>query len=193
MSDAPSSHTTIPILGNTVREVQALLPDEGALQEATNALLLAGFDRADLSLPSPQGTMSEAGETQPSDNPVDGRDARQARTLANSTIGVAGALIGGAVASVATGGAILPVAAAAIAAGAGAGGLTHMGFQGAADARAAGNNAKGAAGQLMLSALVRDAEKEKLAVETLRHAGASNIETVERTGSETRPAGISRS
>ena len=188
MSDAPSDPTMIPILGGAVRQVRGSLPSEGALQEATNALLLAGFDRADLSLPAVPGTDRDAGGTQSADSPVDGRDAQQARTLANSTIGVAGALVGGAIASVATGGAILPVAAVAIAAGAGAGGLTHLGFQGAADAREAGNDVKGATGALVLSALVRDPAREKVAGDILRQAGASQVETIERDGPGTQRA-----
>jgi hypothetical protein len=188
MSDTTPDHTTIPILGGTTREVQGLLPDEGTLQQAIQALLTGGFDRGDLSLPEPQPTQANPTPTQGTESPADEHDARQTRTLANSTVGVAAALIGGAVASVATGGAALPVAGAAIAAAVGAGGLTHLGFQNAADQREAGHNAQGARGTLILAAIVRDAEKEKLATDILREAGATQVETVERTGSETRLA-----
>ncbi len=182
MSDAGQDHTIIPILGGTVREVQALLPNEGALQQATYALLSAGFDRGDLSLPDARANPADPVATE---NPADEHDTRQARTLATSTIGIAGALIGGTVASIATAGAMLPVAAAAVAAAAGAGGLTQMGFQGAADTREATHDAQGAGGTLMLSAVVRDAEKEKLATSILRAQGATAVETVERHGAGT--------
>ena len=182
MSDTGQDHTTIPILGGTVREVQGLLPNEGALQQATYALLSAGFDRGDLSLPDARANAADPVATE---NPADEHDTRQVRTMMTSTIGIAGALIGGTVASVATGGAMLPVAAAAVAAAAGAGGLTQMGFQGAADTREATHDAQGVQGTLMLSALVRDAEKEKLATSILREQGATAVETVERHGSGT--------
>ncbi len=169
MSDAGEDHTTIPILGGTVREVQGLLPDEGALQQATYALLSAGFDRGELSLPDARPNAADPAATE---SPTDEHDTRQVRTMLTSTVGIAGALIGGTVASVATGGAMLPVAVAAVAAAAGAGGLTQMGFQGAADTREAAHDAQGARGTLMLSAVVRDAEKEKLATSILRQQGA---------------------
>ncbi len=186
MSDTTPDHTTIPILGGTVREVQGLLPDEGTLQQAIQALLTGGFDRGDLSLPEPQSAHPTT--TQGTGNPADEHDARQARTLANSTIGVAAALIGGTVASVVTGGAAIPVAAVAVGAAAGAGGLTHLGFQNAADKREAGHDAQGASGTLILAAIVRDDEHEQKATAILQQSGATKVETVERTGAETRLA-----
>ncbi|MGI4793065.1 MAG: hypothetical protein ACRYG8_03065 [Janthinobacterium lividum] len=197
MSDATSSYTSIPILGGTVREVQGYLPDEGTLQQAIQALLTGGIDRGDLSLPDPKASAAQAGSSQSSsaggtteatESPADEHDTRQVRTLANSTVGIAAALVGGLVASVATGGAAIPVAAAAIGTAAGAGGLTHLGFQNAADKREAGHDAQGADGTLILAAIVRDAETEAKATRILQEAGATRVETVERTGSETRLA-----
>ena len=181
MSDATSDYTTIPVLGGTVREVQGRLPDEGTLQQAIQALLTGGFDRGDLSLPDPEA--AEATTTQATGNPADEHDTRQARTLANSTIGIAAALITGTVASVATGGAAIPVAAAAVGAAAGAGGLTHLGFQKAADKREAGHDAQAAKGTLILAAIVRDDEHERKATAILQEMGATHVETIERTGS----------
>ena len=63
-----------------------------------------------------------------------------------------------------------------------------MGVQGAANNRETEHNAKAAAGQLMLSVLVRDQARDNAAKDILRQAGAVRIETVERTGSETRTA-----
>lgn len=183
MSDATPSHTTIPILGGPVREVHGLLPDEGTLQQATQALLTGGFDRGDLSLPDPELAATEAIQTQSTGSVVDEHDARQVRTTLNSTVGVAAALVGGAVASVATGGAMLPVAAGAVASALGAGGLTQLGVQGAANRREAGHDAKGARGQLVLAAVVRDAERERAATEILQKAGATEVRTVERSAS----------
>ena len=192
MSDAPtpppSNPTTIPIMSDTIREVQGIMPDEGTLQQATQALLVAGFDRHDLSLPTARPGVQDATPEQGAENPTDEHDARQARTLANSTVGVAGALMGGLAASVATGGAAIPVAAAAIAAGLGAGGLTQASFQGAANVREQRHDAQGARGELVLAALARDAEHEALATRVLQEAGAVRVETVERTGALTRIA-----
>ncbi len=183
MSDATPSYTTIPILGGNVREVQGLLPDEGTLQQATQALLTGGFDRGDLSLPDPDRTPEQPTQMQNTGSVVGEQDAPQMRTALSSTAGVAAALVGGAVASVATGGAMLPVAAGAVASALGAGGLTHLGFQGAADRREAGNDAKGASGKLILAAVVRDAERERAATEILQKAGATEVRTVERSAS----------
>ncbi|TLU73824.1 hypothetical protein [Lichenicoccus roseus] len=188
MSDAPANPITIPIMSDTIREVQGIMPDEGMLQNATQALLSAGFDRHDLSLPAARPPLQEATPDQGAENPVDEHDARQARTLANSTIGVAGAMIGGLVASVATGGAAIPAAAAAVAAGLGAGGLSQASFQGAANVREQRHDAQGARGELVLAALARDAEREALATKVLTEAGATRVETVEKTGNLTRIA-----
>jgi hypothetical protein len=185
MSDATPDYAKIPILGGTVREVQGILPHEAALQQATEALLMAGFDRADLSVPTAPSEATTS-MTQATESPADNNDARNVRTNINGTIGATGALIAGTVASVATGGAMLPVAAATIAAGVGAGGLSHLGFQAAADSREAGHDQKGREGQLVLAAIVRDADKEKSATNILQEAGATQVETVERTGSEAR-------
>ena len=185
MSDA-TNPTTIPILGGNVREVQGLLPDEGTLQQATQALLTGGFDRGDLSLPEADLPPSEPTQTQTTGSVVDEHDARQLRTAVNSTAGVAAALIGGTVASVATGGAMLPVAVGAVAAAVGGGGLAHLGLQGAADSREAAHDAKGASGKLILAAIVRDPERERAATEILRREGATEVRTVERSGAEMR-------
>ena len=183
MSDTPD-YTQIPILGGptadaSVRVVQGLLPNEGALQGATQALLMAGFDRGELSLPTdPQWALE--GVTNATENPADGNDAQNMRANTTGTIGATGALIAGTVASVATGGALLPVAAATIAAGVGAGGLSHLGLQTAAGSREAEHDAKGNKGRLILAAVVRDTEKEKSATQILRDAGATDIGTVDR-------------
>ncbi|WP_428375800.1 hypothetical protein [Lichenicoccus sp.] len=192
MSDAPNEPPgnpgTIPIMSDAIREVQGIMPDEGTLQQATQALLTAGFDRHDLSLPAPRPSPQDTTPEQGAENPTDEHDARQARTLANSTVGVAGALMGGLVASVATGGAAIPAAAAAVAAGLSAGGLSQATFQGAANVREQRHDAQGARGELVLAALARDPEHEALATRVLSEAGALWVETVERTGSLTRIA-----
>ncbi len=188
MSDAPDDFGTIPIMSDTIREVQGVMPDEGTLQQATQALLTAGFDRHDLSLPAPRPSLQDTTPEQGAENPADEHDARQARTLANSTVGVAGALMGGLVASVATGGAALPAAAAAVAAGLGAGGLSQASFQGAANLREQRHDAQGARGELILAALARDQAHEALATRVMQEAGATRVETVERTGTLTRIA-----
>ena len=184
MSDPPD-YTTIPIFGGTVREVRGLLADEGALQQATQALLTAGFDRGDLSLPQSEPDPADPSRTE---TPADQHDLRQARTTVNSTIGIAGALVGGTIASVATGGAMLPVAAAAVASAAGAGGLAHLGVQSSADDREAAHDARGIRGTLTLATVVRDAHHEALAQQVLRDAGATKIEAVERHGGDARTA-----
>ena len=73
----------------------------------------------------------------------------------------------------------------AVASAAGAGGLAHLNVQGSADKREEIHDQKGALGTLLISALVRDEEKERLATKVLREAGATQVETIERDGDQT--------
>jgi len=171
MQDSPSRPEMIPIITDSPpgpdaargREVRAVVPDEAALQEATRALLDAGFDRAAIGVSGPGGNPAPGAAESPADEP----DARQVRTLAASTASITAALLGGTVATVATGGAAAPVAGAAVVGAIGAGGAAHVGVQRAEDAREKRHDAEGAAGQLALSVSVRDDAQEETAREVL--------------------------
>src|SRR6202012_4460795 len=106
-------------------EVRATFANSDQMQDAISRLSLSGFDRADLSLPSPglvHGTETPEAGTKPAATDA---DARQARTLGASTAAAAAALAAAGL-TVATGGAAgapaVPAVAAAVVAGGAAGG-----------------------------------------------------------------------
>src|SRR5262249_25405844 len=112
-----------PELGD-LHEVRATFRDPNAMQHAVTRLELAGFDRADLSLPAVLPP-AEGGRPEAGAKPVDTEeDARQARTLHTSG---AAAAVGMAAAGVviATGGAAAPAMAAAVVGGGVAGGIAY--------------------------------------------------------------------
>src|ERR1700712_465641 len=86
------------------REVRATFASSEQMQDAVSKLSLSGFDRADLSLPSPglvHGTETPESGTKAASTGV---DARQARTVGASTAAAAVAPGGGG-GALATGGA----------------------------------------------------------------------------------------
>ena len=172
MSDHNPPRQTLAI----AREVRAVLPTRAALDEAMDALRLRGFDRADLSLPQTAGASSTtpAGTS----NTTTEIDRQQARTLGGSTAGVVAAL-GGAVITVATGGAAAVAVGVAAAAGLAAGGATHAALTGGGETVKDDRDAAADKGELVLAVAVRDPEREQAAHETLAHAGATQIATVE--------------
>src|ERR1700721_310101 len=114
-----------------LREVRATFVSASQMQDAVSRLSMSGFDRADLSLPSPglaQGTQAPDAGTKPASTEA---DARQARTLGASTAGAAAALAAAGI-TIATGGAAAPVIAAAAIAGGAVGGSVFA-VHGAAD------------------------------------------------------------
>ncbi len=159
-------------LRESVDEVCAAFASDAALQEAIGRLKQAGFDRAEISLPSasPTAATPEAAAANP--NAED--DSRQSRTLHSSMAASVGAMAA-AGAVIATGGAALPAVAAAIAGGVGLGAAME-GLTGAVDKVQHDEREEAAArGELLLSVRVGDAARIPAAEEAMRAAGASRI------------------
>ena len=96
----------------TIREVQGVFPDDATMQGALSQLTLAGYDRADFSLPEEQDANQVATPNEGAEPATDDTDKRQLRTMGASMAGYAGA-VAAAGATLATGGAAgLAVAAA---------------------------------------------------------------------------------
>ena len=75
-----------------LHEMRATFASAAQMQDAVSKLSRSGFDRADLSLPSPelgQGNETPEAGTKPASTEA---DARQSRTLGASTVGAAAAL-----------------------------------------------------------------------------------------------------
>lgn len=169
-----------PALGSSVQEVQGMFPSDAALQDALSRLTLAGYDRADFSLPTPPAGGGEATPNQSAADPNTDVDAAQGRVLGSSTAASVAALAA-AGATIATGGA----AALAIAAAVGAGGVTAAGVTAAG---AAINNAthhdrdaQAEAGQLILAVRAPDEAKRQEVMEIMQAAGATRVEGVQRS------------
>lgn len=172
-------HHTGPAIADTVTEVRASFPSDAALQDAVGRLTLAGFDRADISLP--QG--GQAGRFQTpeanAENPTTEDDSRQMRTLEVSSAGSVAALAAAGV-TVATGGVALAAAAAAALAGAAVGGVVAAVTHGSEDAQHAAREAQAMEGHLVLSVRVTGEARQNAALAAMREAGAYRVETVNR-------------
>lgn len=153
-----------------LHEVRATFRDPDAMQAAVTKLELAGFDRADLSLPEvlppAERATPEAGA-----KPVDTEeDARQARTLhtsgAAAAVGIAAAGI-----VIATGGAAAPAVAAAVLGGGAAGGVAYALSSAFNEGEQMDREAKAATGSLVLSVRTPTAEKRAEAETILLEAG----------------------
>lgn len=163
---------TSPPLADSVRELQGVFPSESALRNAVARLTQAGFDRAELSVPSGVPGMDAA----PPQTEV---DQRQARTLGTSMAASSGAMVGAGLAA-AAGIAAAPVAAAAIAGGLAAGALAGVAASGAKSAEDATEQQRAAAGELILTVRLRDQTRQLDAERAFREAGATRWEVVER-------------
>ncbi len=108
-----------PADGRSVQEVQGVFPSDAAMEDAIAKLTLAGFDRADFSLP----VTSPAERRRPARGgatPMTDTDLRQARTMGTGMAGTIGAFAA-AGATIATGGVAGVAIAAAAAVGVGSG------------------------------------------------------------------------
>jgi len=186
MSDAVKQG---PALEQTVHEVQGHYPTDAAMQDGMSRLKLAGYDRADLSLPfehggEPSGTPNEAAE-----NPVDEIDKAQVRTMGTSMAAYAGAAAATGI-TLATGGAAGLAIAAAAAIGLGSGVAASAASQAADQANVDRRNDLGAHGRLVLA--VRTTSDEEVAEVTslMQQTGALDIRRVSR-GAEMLTAGHS--
>jgi hypothetical protein len=170
-----------------VREVTGVLPNREAIEEVVHALLVAGFDRADLDLMASVDAVVEklGGLYAPARELADLREVpRQAfKARDDVTVPLAGATgilsyIGATAAAlgvVASGGALAAAAVAAATGGAAAGGI------GALIARSLGREqARELEGQIALGGLVlwvraRSPEREEKAQQILREHGAQAV------------------
>ena len=177
-----------PALKQTIQEVQGRFPDDATMQDALGRLTIAGYDRADFSLPEEQeGTTPTPNES--AENPVDDIDKAQMRTMGTSMAGYAGA-VAVAGATLATGGAALLAVAGAAAVGAGAGIAANAAGNAVDQANVEDRNARGAAGTLILAVRARSPEKAAEIETLMRQAGATEVSAVTR-GSEMLTAGVS--
>lgn len=161
----------------TLREVRATFANSDQMQDAVSKLSLAGFDRADLSLPSPglvEGTETPEAGAKPAATEA---DARQARMVGASTAGTAAALAAAGI-TIATGGAAAPVIAATVLAGGAVGGGIFAAHGAADKTEQADRDARAAHGELVLAVRVTTDARRAEAEGVLRAAGATRIEAV---------------
>jgi hypothetical protein len=166
-----------PALQDEVHEVQGSFPSDAALQDALGRLTLAGYDRADFSLPEDRPALATPNES--ASAATDDIDKTQVRTLGASMAGFAGAAaVAGA--TIATGGAAGVAALAGIAAGLGAGaaaeGVGKVADQADVDER----NRRAALGKLILAVRIRSEEQAQQVGEIMRQAGADPVQKVTR-------------
>lgn len=161
-----------PPLAGSVIELQGFFPSEDALRNAVSRLAQAGFDRAELSVPSGVPGMDAA-------PPQTDVDQRQARTLGTSMAASSGAMVGAGLAA-AAGIAVAPIAAAAIVGGLAAGAIAEVAASGAISAEDATERHRAEAGELVLTVRLRDEARQTDAERAFREAGATRWEAVER-------------
>ncbi len=166
-----------PAIGSSVHEVRGSFSSEAALEDAIARLTSAGFDRADLSLPTAHLTPRQMTPEQGADDPNTADDKRQIRTLQTSLAGSVGA-IAAAGAVIATGGAALPAVIAAAAVGIGAGGLANAASTAGSDIQSEDRAAAAERGELILSVRINDAAGEMRASAELHAAGATDVSVV---------------
>ena len=160
-----------------LREVRARFASPVQMQDAVSRLSLSGFDRADLSLPSPgliDGTETPESGTKPVATEA---DSRQARTLGASTAAAAAALAAAGV-TIATGGAAAPALAAAVVAGGAVGGSVFAMHGAAGQMEQKDRDARAANGDLVLAVRAPNEAKRSEAEAILHAAGATSIETI---------------
>ena len=161
----------------TLREVRATFASPAQMQDAVSRLSMSGFDRADLSLPSPgllAGAETPEAGTKPASTEA---DARQARTLGASTAAAAAALAAVGI-TVATGGAAAPAVAAAVVAGGAAGGTVFAAHGASNQIEQEDRDIRAAEGDLVLAVRATTEVKRSEAEAILRAAGATEVETL---------------
>jgi hypothetical protein len=154
-------------------QVTAHFSNPDRLQEAVSKLSMAGFDRADLAIPSSGGATPES-SARPADTD---EDARQARTMHTST-GASIAAMAAAGITIATGGAAAPAIAAAVAAGGLAGGGIFAISSAANSGEQKTREQEAANGALMLSVHAPTPQRLDEAEAILRAAGGTELARV---------------
>jgi hypothetical protein len=163
-----------PEFAHDITEVVAVFSDDAMLEDAVNRLTLAGFDRAELSLPVANPT-AEENTPETGATPLNtGTDRQQARILGTSVAASAVAMAAVGI-TIATGGAaIAGLAAAAIAGGATAV-VTNAIGQGMEGITQADREMAGQAGDLSLSVRVTSPARTVAAEAALYAAGGQQI------------------
>jgi hypothetical protein len=163
--------------GITLHQIQATFPDSEKMQDAVSRLSMSGFDRADLSLPSPalvEGTETPEAGTKPAYTDA---DAQQGRVLGASTAATAASLAAAGI-TIATGGAAAPAIAAAVIAGGAAGGAVFAGHHAGDVVEQADRDNRASTGNLVLAVRVTTEAKRAEAEGILREAGATDVKIV---------------
>ena len=168
-----------PVLPEAVQEVQGVFPSDAALQDAIAKLTLAGFDRADLSLPATNPAAGMATPEQGAAAPNTETDVRQMRTMGTSMAGTIGAFAA-AGATIATGGAAGVAIAAAAAVGGGSALAAAASGNAASNVQAEERNEAAASSRLVLAVHAATAEKQGEAERIMRVTGATEVATVQR-------------
>lgn len=162
-----------------VREVQGVFPDDATMQDALSQLTLAGYDRADFSLPEDQPAHEAVTPNESAAPPTDDADKRQLRTMGTSMAGYAGA-VAVAGATLATGGAAALAVAAAAAVGIGTGAAANAAGQAADTAQVEERNRRGREGTLILAVRTTTPDQVNQVKTLMQQAGASKTDAVER-------------
>ena len=173
----------------TIREVQGVFPDDATMQGALSQLTLAGYDRADFSLPEEQDANQVATPNESAEPATDDADKRQLRTMGTSMAGYAGA-VAAAGATLATGGAAGLAVAAAAAVGIGTGAAANATGQAADSAQVEARNQRGREGRLILAVRTTTPEQVEQVKGLMQQAGATKTEAVTRAD-QTLTAGVS--
>lgn len=176
-SDAPS--TPGPAISRQILEAQGLFPSDAALQAAISQLELAGYDRADLSLPRVATPAAKATPEQGAENPHVEGDNVSMRTLHASGAGSAAALLGAGLV-IGSGGAFAPAIAAALGAGVGGALLAEAGSHISDAAQHESRERAARAGALVLAVRLREESQVQDALEIMRRAGATQAQALRR-------------
>ncbi len=178
-----------PSLATSVAEVQGVFPNDDTMQDALSQLTLAGYDRADFSLPEEQASTAASTPNESAENPTDDVDKAQLRTLGTGMAGYAGAVaVAGAV--LATGGAALLAVGGAAVVGAGTAAAANAVGQAADQSAIAERNRRGANGTLMLAVRTRTPAQAQQVMDLMQKMGATKVNPVTRSD-DALTAGIS--
>ncbi len=179
MSDELSAKAG-PAMADSVDEVQGIFPSNAAMEDAIAKLTLAGFDRADFSLPTTSPTGSTATPEQGAETPLTDTDMRQVRNMGTGMAGTIGAFAA-AGATIATGGVAGVAIAAAAAVGAGSALAANAIGTAAKTSQEEAHDADARAGTLVLSVHAATPEKQAEAERIMRATGASKVAAITRT------------
>jgi len=179
MSGTTGDKKAGPVQQATVQEVQGVFPGNDAMQTALSELALAGYDRADFSLPEEEATPGNATPDESAEAPTDDSDKRQLRTMGAGMAGYAGA-VAVAGATIATGGAALLAVAAAAAVGAGSAVAANSVGRAVDNAQVTERDRRGAAGTLILAVRTNTSEQAEQVMALMHKAGATKVRPVTR-------------